>query len=263
MKRSAYALSRAFLYFLLFASLPALTQAVASVLLSLFDGGVPFDLFDPRLRAYTVPITLLTDLSLLLLFALPFWRRHEPLTQAFSLRRLSPRRVAGALLLGASASLAAALLLALIPFPAAWREGYEAASRPLTEGRGVLPWLLALVAAPLCEEVAFRALIAAELARGMPRSLALLVSSLLFAVLHGGILWGIFTFFAGCLFAALFFGGSLTASLAAHIGFNAVGMLLPRLFHPLSPLALGGAACAALLLALALFCRPRRKSKVS
>jgi uncharacterized protein len=89
----------------------------------------------------------------------------------------------------------------------------------------ILLTLLALVIAPTVEELFFRGLVQLQLQKLLSPWLALLVASAAFALIHfQPIQWlGLFVF--GVVSGLLLQQRSLVASIAAHVGFNAVALI--------------------------------------
>ena len=83
-----------------------------------------------------------------------------------------------------------------------------------------------LVIAPIVEEIVFRALVYGKLKKGMPKVVAAIISALLFAFMHGNIIWGIYTFILGIILVWIYEKfKSLTANIIVHFSFNLVGVI--------------------------------------
>ncbi len=91
-------------------------------------------------------------------------------------------------------------------------------------------WLAAIssvVVAPIIEELLFRGVLFAGLAKRWPVWLAAVVSSLAFAVLHGQVNVGIYTFVLGCLLSWLYVrSGSVYPGILVHFLNNLVAFWL-------------------------------------
>ncbi len=91
-------------------------------------------------------------------------------------------------------------------------------------------WLTAVsavVIAPIIEELLFRGVLFAGLAKRWPVWLAAIVSSLAFAVLHGQVNVGIYTFILGCLLSWLYVrSGSIYPGMLVHFLNNLVAFWL-------------------------------------
>lgn len=90
-----------------------------------------------------------------------------------------------------------------------------------------LSFASSVVVAPVIEELMFRGIIFAGLAKQYPLWLAAIVSSLAFAVLHGQVNVGIYTFVFGLILSWLYFrSGSLYPGILAHFINNLIAFWL-------------------------------------
>jgi hypothetical protein len=82
------------------------------------------------------------------------------------------------------------------------------------------------VVSPVAEEVVFRIKILGKLSEVMPAPAAVIISSMIFAGLHGGIVWATLAFLAGIYYAVLFLRTkSAYAPIVAHITCNVTALL--------------------------------------
>lgn len=92
---------------------------------------------------------------------------------------------------------------------------------------GVLPVLYVVVVAPILEEILFRAKLFSVLRSTLKPALAVVLSSLFFALMHGNIAVGIEAFFAGMVFSYIYMlKGSLFAPILLHIMNNAMAYVM-------------------------------------
>ncbi|MGN1021341.1 MAG: lysostaphin resistance A-like protein [Aristaeellaceae bacterium] len=152
---------------------------------------------------------------------------------------------AGALLLGAAAQLALAPVTSLW---AGWTGApLSALSLPENEAQWLLAVLALCVAPALCEEAFFRGGVLTGLTDEASRGTALVLSTLLFALMHGS-LAGLPAHLTVSLLAGLCMlrWGRLRVSVLLHLGYNAMALLTPAL-----PVSLGVSAPLLVLLAAA------------
>jgi membrane protease YdiL (CAAX protease family) len=101
---------------------------------------------------------------------------------------------------------------------------------------GAIASLVAIVAAPLSEELFFREALLVRILRGAPRALAIAVSSVLFGLLHAGsggwILVVTLTFMGAILADSRLRTGSLGPPVALHALNNGIAVLLVFLAGP-------------------------------
>ena len=106
------------------------------------------------------------------------------------------------------------------------------------ETPGLISALSTVLFAPIAEEVIFRGLVYTRLRRAMPAWLACVLASLVFAVLHGQLLWIAYAFLMGVALTLVFERtGTLWSSILVHITFNLAGTYLVQ-YLPGSPLIL-------------------------
>ena len=55
-------------------------------------------------------------------------------------------------------------------------------------------WISVVIMAPLVEELTFRGFMYTRLKQGMPKWIAIIVTSLIFGCVHGTIIWAMYTF---------------------------------------------------------------------
>ena len=81
--------------------------------------------------------------------------------------------------------------------------------------------------APVLEEIVFRGLVYTRLKKGMPAIVAAVLTSLLFGIMHGTIIWVIYAFVLGMVMTWVFERyQSLAANIIFHFTFNLMGLVL-------------------------------------
>lgn len=118
----------------------------------------------------------------------------------------------------------------VIPFPDSWVSAHEESVEAVTEGDPIVSVIAVCVLAPLIEELSMRGkgiyYFRKAFGKRAGTAVAVILTSLLFAILHGNIIQGIYAFVCGLLFALLSLrAGSVVPSIFAHIGFNASNLL--------------------------------------
>ena len=106
-------------------------------------------------------------------------------------------------------------------------EGFEQASRILFSGSEAVQVIGIGFLIPICEELLFRGLIYMRMRQYMQVNIAILVSALVFGIIHGNIIQMIYAFVMGMIFAWLYEKyGTLIAPAAAHIAANLTALAL-------------------------------------
>lgn len=181
-----------------------------------------------KLLAESGKLALISGILTLLVLWPVFAAQKKKYFNEVSLYPLSQGAVWPLIGLGVITAVAVTQLLALLPIPEEMILAYaEAAS-----GLGSLTFLDAVstvLVAPIAEEVVFRGLVYTRLRRGMPVWAACIISSLLFGLLHGQILWIAYAFLLGIIFSIVMERtGTIWATIIMHVGFNLVGGYLTQ-----------------------------------
>ena len=104
----------------------------------------------------------------------------------------------------------------------------------LTSGMGKLtsyPFWLAILAnailVPIMEEIVFRGYIFSRLSKAMPTVVAALISSVVFGICHGGLLWAVWAFAFGMIICVIRIkSGSILPGMIFHIIMNTFAMVV-------------------------------------
>ncbi len=130
---------------------------------------------------------------------------------------------------GAGLNLAFSGLLPILPLPEDLVESYAYASAQYEEPTNALMFKTVFLV-PVLEETVFRGLIGDRLGRIAPKWLAVPFAALIFAVMHGDLLWSSYAFLSGLLLMAMYFRcGSILPGIAFHLAFNASNYLWARI----------------------------------
>lgn len=156
-----------------------------------------------------------------------------PALSFFSLKRPSLSDALLSLALGFTAYHFVALYLNVCRrlFPNAF-ESYGNASQSIVSESFVIANLILLaIVTPIYEELIFRnRLIDSFVSAGLPSTLAVLISSLIFGAAHGNMIWVIYAVAIGLIFGFMYTSkGSLFLSMLAHSVFNLTGFIYGKL----------------------------------
>ena len=132
---------------------------------------------------------------------------------------------AAAVLLAAAGfgiSMALSSIITILPFPAGFAASYGYETERLFYGPDqILVFLSVLFLAPVAEEILFRGFIMFRLERDFTKQQAVILSSIMFAVLHLHPLWMAYAFGMACLMGlAASRTENVCSSIAIHMGFN-------------------------------------------
>ena len=132
---------------------------------------------------------------------------------------------------GAGLNLAYSGLLSLLPIPEAIIESYVDASAKYEEPSDALMFKTVFLG-PILEETVFRGLIGDRISRFAPKWIAIPIAALIFAVMHGNLLWCAYAFISGLLLTWMYFRcRSILPCISFHIAFNAANYLWAKILH--------------------------------
>jgi len=145
------------------------------------------------------------------------------------IRKVPPSVLVFAFCAGAGLNLAFSGLLPLLPLPDELVESYANASSQYQEPSNALMFETVFLV-PVLEETVFRGLIGDRLGRFTPKWLAIPLSALIFAVMHGNLLWCAYAFLSGMILMWMYFRcRSILPCIAFHLAFNAANYLWAKL----------------------------------
>lgn len=239
MKECLKATGKAALYFLVYFAAQILIGNIAGAVVSAqltiegmaqgqeLDYMVLYEQVMEKVTELSALIVLISGVFALFIYWITFLIREKKLLTEVSFQKLDVQRVLPVFLLGISFNIVVSLLLEVVPFPQDWVDSYMANSGSLGEGNMYVNFIAVVIIAPLVEEIVFRGLVYTRLKKGMPALVAAVLSSLLFGVMHGTIIWFCYTFVFGMLLIWCFEKfRSLAANVLLHISFNLTGQVL-------------------------------------
>lgn len=153
----------------------------------------------------------------------------------------------------------------LIPIPEEILADYAESSAGLMEGPFIMLLLSNTIMAPLVEEILFRGLVFGRLKKAMPMWLALVLSSFVFGLMHGQILWICYTTLVGLVLGlAAWKTDSILAPMFMHFAFNLFGTCMSRVTEEITGttcliLAIVGGLCT---IAAVVMLWPRKKIQI-
>ena len=143
-------------------------------------------------------------------------------------RKTAPIKLIFAFCAGTGLNLAFGGLLSLLPLPEGIVESYKNASSVYEEPSNAL-MLKTVFLVPLLEETVFRGLIGDRLGRALPKWLALPFAALVFALMHGNILWISYALLSGLILMGIYYRfDSILPCISFHLAFNASNYLWER-----------------------------------
>ncbi|MDO5559455.1 MAG: CPBP family intramembrane metalloprotease [Oscillospiraceae bacterium] len=110
-------------------------------------------------------------------------------------------------------------------------ETYEQKAALISESPFIVSLLLSVVSAPITEELLLRCCIFTTLNKAYPAVLSVILTSVIFGLLHGNLIWSTYAAVFGIVLNVLFIRfNSLIASISMHFAFNIIGSCVPTTF---------------------------------
>ena len=175
---------------------------------------------------YSMILTLISGiLALVTFFVIMKARKKRPLAD-IGLTRINPWLALELFGLGAALNVFVTFAMAIIPFPTEWINSYIESSSMLADANVVISIIVTVISAPIVEEITFRGFMYGQLKGGMPMFAAMLISSWVFGMVHGDLIWFMYAFLLGIVLTYIAEKcGALTAPIIVHMAFNLFGSL--------------------------------------
>lgn len=172
-------------------------------------------------------ILIVSAVVTLLIYLLVALIRKKNFFKTVNINKMKPLGIVPIVILAMAFNLLLNIVLSYIPFPQAWMDSYIQTSEATLGGGGIALLIAAVIVAPILEEVVFRGFIYQRLKSGMPLVVAAILTSFAFGVVHGTIIWGIYTFVFSLLLIWTYERfHSLLANIILHMFFNLAGELI-------------------------------------
>lgn len=204
-------------------------------------------------------VLIIADILVVLFLWVFFAIRKKRLTTEACMRKYPVSYVPWIILMGAA--LAVFISFAMTFLPEAWLTEYAAASEDVVGTLTAVALISTVLVAPAVEEILFRGIILSRLRKAMPAAPAILLSALVFGLMHGQMLWIAYAAFLGIILALVAVRTkSILATILLHVTFNFTGMLVPRLVPEASgAVYMAIAAAGAVLTAVGMIMILRRR----
>lgn len=235
MKEVMKQLGKAICYFLLFLGLQVVSSMFVSMLYGAWLGAemsangaiMDVQMITEKTAAFLgdniVLIAFVASVLTMLLLMIFFRIRKKKLLQEANWNSISVKDIPYAIGLGVALVLFISFGFSLLP--ESLLESYNQFSGMLMGGLTVTSIMYTVIAAPIVEEIIFRGLILSRLRKAMPLPIAIIISSLFFALAHGQLLWMTYAFILGCVLAIVDVKtDTIAISVIIHMLFNLLGM---------------------------------------
>ena len=171
---------------------------------------------------YSTLMTMAYQILALGIIWLIFKLRKKKFHQEVTFIAFDKKSIVPILIMGVAVQFFVSYAMELLPIPEDMMNAYVQASSPLLQDQNLLIQIVALaVIAPIAEEVVFRGLILSRFKKAMPTVLAIVLSSVLFGLVHMQLLWIIYATLMGMLLAVVAEQEkSIGASILLHMAIN-------------------------------------------
>ncbi|WP_434293837.1 lysostaphin resistance A-like protein [Clostridium botulinum] len=170
-------------------------------------------------------ITAISAAITFFIYLLVLKNKNENLWQRCNFKKITPSYIYYSILIAISISVFTCPIISLISEKF---ESYNQVADSIYAAYGsILSMVCIIILMPIFEEILFRGLIFNELKKNTNIILAVILQSLIFALFHGNMLQGIYTFILGIILCILYLKtGSLWSNILCHIIYNLFGSLL-------------------------------------
>ncbi len=205
--------------------------------LQVADKGINSDILMEEINNFLVnnnnTILIISGIITLLFLWVFFKIRKKRLIVEAYIKKFDRSKVIPIILSGFSFALFVSTAISLLPIPENLLESYLQSTEGMVSGSLIIMLISIVIIAPIVEEIIFRGLILSRLNKVMNTTVALIVSSLIFAILHGHILWVTYAFVLGVLFGIIaIITGSTLPTIIFHMSFNLSGLFVGSIPFP-------------------------------
>lgn len=229
MKKFLKSIGRAILYLLFYFGIQFIVSfafGIVATVCMMLGGNNDLTSLESDLMGYTTIIALISNALSLFIIWLIFKVRKKRLLAEVQLHKCNIKHLLAVALLGLGFSNVLSWVIAIIPFPESLVESFTTSHDALSIGNPIINFISVVVLTPIVEEVFFRGLIYTRLKSGMPTVIAAIFSAVIFGVMHGEIIWMLYTFAVGLMLVWVFEKTkSLLACIVVHAANNGLSQL--------------------------------------
>lgn len=172
-------------------------------------------------------LTIITGIITVLTLFIIFKIRKRKITEKLSLNKIAKSKIAIIALLAIALEVFITISLYVLPISEQLLNEYLKNVNYLMGGNFILVFIAVVIFAPIVEEIIFRGLLLKHLNNVMPTVVAILISSIIFGIGHGQIIWIIYATLIGIILSIVFIRcKSLTASIILHAVLNLTSYII-------------------------------------
>lgn len=214
---------KCFAYFITWYGVSNVVVALYQICFRHFTGTNDLDIINNAYQTHSVALTIIANCLTIFIFIYAYKKKGITLFERVNLKRTKISTGIHSVIFGMAFLLVINLFLILLAkfAPPEWFTAHNEQNIGLTTANSTIRFLAVAFIAPFTEEILFRGLIASALERSLPRWIAIIISSLIFGLVHGTIISLIYASILGIVMCWLYFKtGSLLSSILFHMGFN-------------------------------------------
>lgn len=220
---------RALVIFFVYLFISSLISFLVGTLAKVFNQGLDEARLGVLLDTLSIPSMIIAYIATVFVFVIIYFSLKKNLFTSVKLGKVAPIFVCDSALLGLGFyGLFQATVWGFSYIAPKWVENQSAQSASIFGAGMVVAVIYTVFIAPVCEELVFRGLILGSLENKMPKIVAVLISAVLFSVIHlPSQIALIYTFIFGLLLGFVYLRTkSLATTIAMHAVFNASNYLL-------------------------------------
>lgn len=180
-----------------------------------------------KLLAQTTIISIISSVVVLLVLFIIFKARKKNIKEELLINKIDKRAILPIILMGLALNIFTEILISIIPFSEELLMQYSQNVALAFSGNTLIDIIAVAIIAPIIEEIVFRGLVFTRLNKGINTVVAVILSSLLFAIMHMQLIWIIYAFIFGIIFNLIYIRfKSLLANILLHMSYNSVPFIL-------------------------------------
>lgn len=172
-------------------------------------------------------VVIVSAILALLVIAIMYKLRHEKMFEKINLKPVSSKNVIAGAGIGTAMYILVVGVLINLPLSDNMLNSYSESASGLFTQSAILAIMGNIFAAPIIEEVFFRGLLFDRLKKAMPVGLAMIISSVVFGLMHGQVIWVCYATVVGLFLSYIYHkSGSILPTIAAHMFLNGTSTLV-------------------------------------
>lgn len=201
----------------------------AEIMMRVQNASLSADDFYRLVMSKSTEISMLSNLIMILAFAIFYMLRKSSIRNAIRLNPMPAPFGFSAIILGVAAQFAIIFIINLIPFPEELVNSLNNNYEYIEQSGTVIKYLSVAFVGPIAEEVLFRGLVLNKLNQNMNSWVAIIISSLVFGAMHGTVIGFLYATAVGVIMGWLYIKfDSVVPCALFHIAFNTTSLIISQ-----------------------------------